>query len=112
VHVFNPVNVQLAEFNDEETPSVLRAGLQYKLSEKVQINSEVRKRIDQDFALAIGIEYMAVENLYLRAGTSGSPSRLAFGIGYKWSQFQIDIAAIHNQTLGYSPQVSLTYNGK
>lgn len=111
-HVFNPVNVKLADFNNEELPSVLRAGLQYKLSERVQINTEVRKRIDQDYSLAVGLQYMPVENLYLRAGASGAPSRLAFGIGYRWSQFQIDIAAIHNQTLGYSPQVSLTYHGK
>lgn len=112
VHVFNPINVNLSDFNDEDLPSFLRAGLQYKLSDKLQLTTEVRKRIDQGFALAVGVEYMAVDNLYLRAGASGNPSRLAFGLGYKWSQFQIDVAAISTQTLGYGPQVSLTYHGK
>lgn len=112
VHIFNPINANLSDFNDEDLPSFLRAGLQYKLSEKLKLTSEVRKRIDQDFALAVGVEYMAVDNLYLRAGASGNPSRIAFGIGYRTSLFQIDVAAISTQTLGYGPQVSLTYHGK
>lgn len=110
-HVFNPVRAQLAEFNDERLPAVLRFGAQYKFSEKVAMTAEVRKHIDHDPSLAVGLEYEVVSGLFIRGGAAGAPSRFSFGAGYRVKAFQIDVSAAAVETIGYSPQVSLTYNG-
>ncbi|MCH2197454.1 MAG: hypothetical protein MK081_01625 [Flavobacteriales bacterium] len=111
-HVFNPVRAALAEFNDERLPVVLRAGASYLFSERVAIRGEVRKHIDYDPSLAIGLEYELIENLFLRGGVSGAPSRFAFGAGYRLGALQLDISSGYNEVLGYSPQLSFTYHGK
>lgn len=112
VHVFNPVRAQLADFNDERLPSVLRFGALYALSERVNMTAEVRKHIDHTPLLAAGLEYEVLENFFVRGGASGAPSRFTFGMGYQFGDFIFDISSAYNEVLGYSPQLSLMYNGR
>lgn len=110
-HVYNPVRAKLEAFNDERLPSLLRVGASYLLSDRVALRAEIRKHIDYDPSLAMGMEYQLVDGLFVRAGVAGAPSRLAFGAGYRARAFQVDISAGYNEVLGYSPQLSLTYQG-
>lgn len=112
VHVYNPIRARLADFNDERLPSVLRFGALYAISERVNVTAEVRKHIDHNPVLAVGLEYEVLEEFYLRGGVSGAPSRFTFGAGYRFGNFSFDISSAYNEVLGYSPQLSLTYNGE
>jgi hypothetical protein len=47
--------------------------------------------------------------LALRLGFGSDPSQYAFGFGWKLKTFRLDVAAGYHQVLGFSPQVSLTY---
>lgn len=111
-HIFNPTRAKLADYNDERTPTILRFGLGYAFSEKVTVVAEAEKDIDYAPAIKAGIEYYVIEQLYLRAGVGSKPFTSAFGFGLKLKQFQLDFASTFHQTLGYTPQVSLSYDIK
>lgn len=111
-HVYNPVRAHVSEFNDERLPSVLRLGAQYRFTDRVNLNAEVRKHLEFPVTLAVGCEYEPVEHFFVRAGVAGGPSRYSFGAGYRTGRFQFDLAASHNEFLGFTPQLSLTWHGQ
>jgi len=108
-HVFNPTRAKLADYNEERIPTIVRVGADYDFSDKVTLAIETEKDISQKAIFKAGIEYKPVKELYLRAGISTKPTLSAFGIGLDVKNFKIDLSANYHQTLGISPQVSLTY---
>lgn len=109
-HVFNPWRAQIAEYQDERMPTVLKFGMGYQFTEKVLLTVETEK--DLDIAKPIfktGVEYNFVSNLYLRAGISTNPLTTSFGVGYKFKGIALDIAFKHHQILGYNAGVSMYY---
>lgn len=111
-HVYNPIRARLSTFNDERLPSVLRLGGQYRFSERVALNAEVRKHLEYPVSMAVGLEYQVVTDFYIRAGVAGEPARYSFGAGYRTGSFQFDVAAAHTEVLGFTPQISLTYHAQ
>ncbi len=111
-HAYNPVRARINDFNDERLPAVIRLGGQYRFSDRVSLNAEARKHIEYPVSIAVGCEYEAVDNFFVRGGVAGGPSRYSFGAGYRVGGFQFDIAASHNEFLGFTPQVSLTWHGQ
>ena len=114
-HLFNPTRSTLVDngdfaIPDEKVPTVLRLGVGYQISEEVLFAGEVEKDIDQSTLFRGGIEYQPVEMLYLRLGASSEPSLFSFGLGLDFNSFQFDLASTYSSILGYSPQISLTYN--
>jgi hypothetical protein len=91
---------------------MLKAGASWKFSPKVSMLAEVAKDIDQDVAVRAGLEYRVIEKLYLRGGVGGNDLQTSFGIGLALDEFKIDIASAYHPTLGYSPQISMSYDVK
>ena len=112
VHIFNPTRSKLAEYNNERIPTIIRLGVNYNFSDKVLLAVETEKDIAQRSIFRAGIEYKAVKQLYLRSGISTGPTLSSFGFGLNLNNFKIDISANYHQTLGISPQLSLTYTFK
>lgn len=110
--LINPNQSSLSEYEDERYPSLLKLGLSYSYSEKVIILSEVVKDIDFDADLKVGIEYHAVEMLYLRLGYATNPAFSTFGFGLDLQQFKLDFASGYDARLGFSPQISLSFQPK
>lgn len=108
-HLFNPFRARLNDFNDERLPTALRLGASYRISDEVYAALEVEKDIEQKPTFRGGIEYQPVDILYIRVGTSTEPTMFSFGLGFKFSNFQFDLAGSYHSLLGYTPQVSLTY---
>jgi|AntAceMinimDraft_16_1070373.scaffolds.fasta_scaffold08022_2 hypothetical protein len=111
-HVFNPVNIKIAEYNDERLPTIMRLGLSYNFSEKIIACVETEKDINYDPVLKAGMEYHIIKEIYLRAGISTNPTLNTFGFGVEFKKLKFDFASSIHQTLGYSPQISLIYNIK
>lgn len=111
-HVFNPSRTKLNDYNNEAITTVMRLGLGYTLSEKVNIVVETEKDVDHIAALKTGIEYNANEKLFFRGGISTGPTLGAFGFGLNMDNYQLDIAASYHQTLGFSPEISFNYQIK
>jgi hypothetical protein len=109
IHIFNPTRTNLADYNDENIPTVIRLGGNYKFSDKVFVALETEKDIDKKPIIKAGLEYLPIKELYLRAGISTNPSLSCFGIGVNLKQFKLDLSSTYHSTFGFSPQVGLTY---
>lgn len=108
-HIYNPLRAQISEFEDDRTPAIMKLGLQYEPSEKVRVGLELEKDIDFDPVWRSGIEYQISDPVFLRAGYASNPDLFSAGVGFSWSQLQLDLAANWHQQLGVSPQLSLAY---
>jgi hypothetical protein len=108
-HVYNPTRAQLAEYDNEKIPTIMKLGLDYKFSEKVFMAVEAEKDINFTPVVKVGVEYHAVEMLYLRGGISTNPTLSSFGFGLKLKDFKLDVSSSFHQTLGLTPSVSLIY---
>jgi len=111
-HVYNPNRAQLADFNEERTPAIMRLGLSYRYSEKVLLAIETEKDIDVKPVFKAGLEYHITKPLYVRAGIASNPFLNAYGFGLELKQFRIDFATSYHTTLGYTPTLSLSYDFK
>lgn len=107
--VFNLGQNKLSEFQNDRYNTTLRIGTTYKPAKIVKIIAEVWKDIDGPISFKGGIEYEPLSKFFLRLGVGNQPSALAFGFGYEWKVFKLDIATAYHQMLGWSPQLSFTY---
>lgn len=108
-HVFNPTRTKLADYNNERIPTIMRLGADYCFSDKVTLAFETEKDIAQKAIFKAGIEYKAVKQFYLRMGITSNPALSSFGFGLNLKNFKLDFSANYHQTLGFSPQLGLTY---
>ena len=109
LHLFNPTQAKLNDFNDERIPTIMRLGMAYTFSNKVFITLEAEKDIDFPANFKAGIEYKANEKIYLRGGIGASPTAATFGVGVYHKGLKFDLASSYHQVLGFIPEVSLTY---
>lgn len=108
--IINPNKAKLAEFTDERYPTLIKLGVAYEFSPKVHLMSELVKDIDFDANVRMGIEYQAIDILYLRLGYGTTPALSSFGFGLYFNNFQLDLASSFDSNFGFSPQVSLSYS--
>lgn len=108
-HVYNPNRTKLADYNNERVPTIMKLGLDYKFTDKVFLGVEAEKDINFDPVVKVGIEYHAIDILYLRGGISTNPTMSSFGFGLKFKDFKLDFSSSFHQTLGLTPSVSLIY---
>lgn len=108
-HVFNPF--QSAEIgNIEKMPTIFRVGAGYTIQNKLLITAETEMNLTNKPRFKAGLEYEIIDNFYLRTGVTTNPVTNAFGIGYSWKNFILDISFTRHIVLGYSPQFSLNYS--
>ena len=109
-YVYNPIRVKLSDYGDERIPAIIRFGITWHFSESFLATAEAGK---SSFYPAIvirgGLEYSLKKKFFMRAGFSSGEEVFAFGFGLHLKGFRFDIAAIMHQTLGFSPQATLTY---
>lgn len=108
--LYNLNQARLARYQDERVPTVLRAGLAWRASEKVLLLAETEKDVEQDADFRAGLEYAPIPALALRAGLSALASQLTGGAGFRAGQFQLDYAAAWHEALGLSQQVSVAWH--
>lgn len=109
VHIFNPTLAQVADYNNERIPTIVRFGLGYEFSDKFLMTAETEKDIDFKSRYKIGLEYFIVDNLALRTGILTNPFENSFGVGYVKNKISVDLAFTNNKILGITPHVSFQY---
>ena len=109
-HVYNPSRAQLNTATKEYAPTILKLGCAYKFNDKVMLVAEVEKDVEYDPQFKSGIEYHISDPLYFRIGISTSPLNNSFGIGYRVKNLSIDVSSSYHTVLGFSPNLSLSYN--
>jgi hypothetical protein len=120
-HVYNPSSVKLSNELEEKTPAIFKLGMAYSFSDELCLSIETEKNTNYKPLIRGGLEYDIIKKLSVRIGYSTIPSTTSsekfnisslysFGFGLNLKALKINFASSIHQTLGWSPQVSLSYN--
>lgn len=108
-HVYNITMSKYGKNTLERLPTLVKAGISYRPSEKVMANIEAEKDILLEPLIKMGIEYNLLDRFWARAGMNTSPGKLFFGIGFKPRRFHIDYAMTQHPALGAFHHFSFNY---
>ncbi|TGE25665.1 hypothetical protein E5K00_10880 [Hymenobacter aquaticus] len=106
-YLYNLNQARLAEYDRERVPTVLKAGLSFRPTDKVMLNAETEKDVDQAADFKAGVEYLVIEALAVRGGFSTLSRQTTGGVGLKAGQFRIDYAAAWHTALGLSQHLAI-----
>lgn len=106
--VLNLGRMKITPLNDRFA-TVLRGGLIYKPSKKINILAEVEKQVITKISFKGAIEYIPIEQFSIRLGAHSGPMEFSFGFGYKSKNFAIDAHTHYHPILGWSPGIGLNY---
>lgn len=109
-HIFNPIQVKLASYNDERLPLIFKIGLSYNFSDKAVLAAEVEKDNNFKPVFKTGLEYHVAKPVYIRIGIATTPFVYSFGAGFEFYHIKLDISALRHPVLGFTPQASLVYD--
>ncbi|WP_304517972.1 hypothetical protein [Cecembia rubra] len=105
-HIYNPTRAKYGRFSSDHLPTVVKAGISYRPSEKVSLQVEAEKDILLDPIIKMGIEYNFLNKVWGRSGMISSTRSLFFGIGFHGKLIQIDYAMTQHPTLGFTHHFS------
>lgn len=108
-HTYNPMHVQLSEYNNESIPATLNAGFAFTFSDNLLITAEAYKNSEFPIEFRSGLEYKLGRIAYARVGLSTNPARYTFGIGIQMKNLSFDLSSSIHTQLGYSPQASMQF---
>ena len=92
----------------EKLPQVFSTGLTYTPIPEATIAASIMKDVRYDAELRIGIEYMLMDLVALRAGSTNDPNTVNAGVGIHYAFAELDYAFSSHSELGISHQFSLS----
>jgi hypothetical protein len=108
-HIYNPAEVVLEDYNDKKVPTIVRFGISYLFNKQVLLSIESEKDIDNENRFKAGLQYEAIDNLFIRTGYLTSPNQFSLGLGYVYKKLTTDIAFYTHESLPISSQISFKY---
>jgi hypothetical protein len=105
-HIYNPTRARFGKYAPDNLPTVIKAGVAYRPSDKVSLQLEAEKDILLDPLLKIGLEYNILNKLWARTGINTLTTHLFFGIGFQGRTLHIDYAMTQHPALGYTHHFS------
>lgn len=110
-YVFNPVLVKLSGYGNERIPAVFRFGAAWHFSANFVATAEFEKNsYYPGIIIRGGAEYNLKNIFFFRMGTSNGPEIFSLGFGMKLKKLKIDLASTMHQSLGFTPQTTLSYS--
>lgn len=107
--IFNITRNRISEFAEDRYSTLMRLGTKFSISEKVLVLAEAEKNIEHSIRFKTGIEYLPLDNFYVRGGFATAPIEFTFGLGYVFSKkYKLDLGSAYHQILGWSPHFSFT----
>ena len=92
-----------------EVGALAKINDKWSVSEKVLFLAEAEKNIDYSIRFKTGIEYLPLDNFYVRGGFATAPIEFSFGLGYTFSgKYKLDLGSAYHQVLCWSPHFSFT----
>jgi hypothetical protein len=111
--LFNLGRNKLSDYQEDRFTTLMRLGSSYSISSKVLIIAEAEKNVDYALRGKFGIEYIVLNNFFLRGGFASAPIEGSFGFGYRFKDMlKLDLGSSYHQILGWSPHFSLSYQFK
>ncbi|MCX6182495.1 MAG: hypothetical protein NT150_11250 [Bacteroidetes bacterium] len=86
-----------------EENQLLRIGLSYYFDDKVKVHAQVIFENKNYPFVAVGIDYLPKEKIYVGINISSTNQPFNIGVGYKLKPLEIKIAFAYHQLLGVSP---------
>ncbi|MFO8086179.1 MAG: hypothetical protein R6T91_00045 [Bacteroidales bacterium] len=108
--VFNPLNVELSDYENLAIATFIRFGLAYKPDESFLLLAEAEQNLKYAMRLKAGVEYEISDKVLARGGIKTNPAEYSFGVGLLFNGLQFDISAAYHLVLGTSPHGSLMYD--
>ena len=106
--LFNPLNSRLKTLNEDALPIVMKFGFAFLFTKEFTGQLEVEKDSQRaGVRIGGGLEYLLFKRFSIRAGAQCHPNIVSFGLGYKITNLQVNLAAQMHQALGSSMQISL-----
>ncbi len=105
LHISNLNQANLTE--DEKAPTVMRAGFLFQLSSDFILALETEKDLDFPEVYKAGLEYRIIEKVWVRTGLRTEPFVGSFGVGFKPKDFQFDYAFSSDSVMGAIHEVSV-----
>jgi hypothetical protein len=108
-HCQNPMPVYLSADHTCRLPVVMTIGLARDFERKAILSAEIVQTLPGHPGIRAGFECQFGKVMALRAGISTAPWTVMAGVGILAGHLRIDAASSYHFVLGYSPQLSLTY---
>jgi hypothetical protein len=108
-YITNLTRSQLNTLHDDPLPTRLFTSMQFTLSEKVLLLTEVEKDIDFDAIWRAGFEWDVYKKIFFRTGYQLPLRTVSFGLGTVRSRLSIDYAFQWQRISGTSHQASASY---
>jgi hypothetical protein len=102
----------LSKADKERIPTVMTAGLLFKVSALLTVAAEIEKDIDYMPIIKAGLEYIVHHKFFFRTGFNLHPEAAFFGFGYKLRKFKTDYSVQYSLNLGMHHQGGITYQLK
>ncbi len=109
-HAFNPNRVYFSNKLDQRLPGIVKLGLAWQVSDKVNWCFEAANDIGKKPQFRTGIEYKLDEKLAFRIGFSSQPILSSFGCTYRYRNMTIDVAASYHFVLGFIPRLGIGFD--
>jgi hypothetical protein len=100
---------KIGEVNPERLPLSFSLGFSYMPAEDLLLLADIQKDIRFDANIRFGIEYLPVEYLAFRVGSSTEPSLFTAGIGIQHEGLGFDYGFINHPDLGGTHTISLSF---
>lgn len=105
--------VKLSRYSTEINEFIdysVRIGFQWKVINTLLIVGSVESNREDVLTGSMGMEYIPFSHFYLRAGIKANPLLPTFGVGYRFSRFTMDVAAVYHPVLGMSTGLGFSYS--
>jgi hypothetical protein len=102
------VNVPTIGSASEKLPQVFVTGIAYSPIPELTLAADLEKDVRYPVELHAGVQYMFLDLLAARVGTTNDPSILSAGLGIHYSLIQLDYAFTNHSELGATHQMSLS----
>jgi hypothetical protein len=108
IHLDNPGGSHFGNGN-LNIPSIYTMGWGYDLSEKVLLTTEISKEETQPVDTKMGIQYIIIPTVRLRAVIQTVNTSWWFGAGFTRDSWRLDVYTGHQQQLGMSAGILLSH---
>lgn len=109
-HIYNPLNVKISDKSNDRIPSAITIGTMFTIDENLLLFTQIQKITNRREDYSIAIEYKMKDIFFIRGGVTTAPEVLSFGFGVIINKLSFNISSSMHQTLGFSPQATLSYS--
>ncbi len=96
------VNATRTTIADEEIPQRLAMGMLYAPDSTFSLSLDILQELRRDLAFGLGLSFVPLDDLTLRAGVASEPGTLGYGVGYRMGDIRVDYGGAYVSPLGFS----------